>query len=59
MSCSVGHRRGLDPVFLLPWLWCRLEARALIQPLAWEPPHAVGAALKTNKQTKNNEMETG
>ena len=29
---------------LWPWLW--LAATAQIQPLAWEPPYAVGAALK-------------
>ena len=36
------------------WLWHRLAAVALIQSLAWEPPYAVGVALKrqTNKQTK-------
>ena len=52
MSCGVGHRRGLDPVLL--WLWRRLASAALIQPLAWEPPCAMGAALKrqTNKQAK-------
>ena len=27
-------------------LWCRLVATAPIQPLAWEPPYAVGAAQK-------------
>ena len=32
-------------------LWCRLAATAPIQPLAWEFPYAMGAALK-NKQTK-------
>ena len=36
-----------DPALL--WLWCRLAAAAPIQPLAWEPPHAVGVALKINK----------
>ena len=30
----------------LLWLWCRPAATAPIQPLAWEPPCAVGAALK-------------
>ena len=45
MSSGVGHRRGLDPVLL--WLWCRPVAVVLIWPLAWEPPYAVGAALKT------------
>ena len=44
MSCGVGCRRAVDPVLL--WLWCRLAAAALIRPLAWELPYAVGAALK-------------
>ena len=36
----------------LPWLWCRPAATALIQPLAWGPPYAMGVALKRqNKQT--------
>ena len=37
-------------------LWCRLEASAPIQPLAWELPYATSVALKTkqNKKTKNN-----
>ena len=41
---------GSDPELL--WLWCRLVATAPIQPLAWEPPYATGAALKKaiNKQ---------
>ena len=47
MSCAVDCRRGLDPVLL--WLWYRLAAAALIQPLAWEPPYAVGTALKRQK----------
>ena len=44
MSCGVGHRHGSDPVLF--WLWCRLVATAPIGPLAWEPPYALGAALK-------------
>ena len=48
MSCDVGCRCSLDPGFL--WLWRRLGTTAPIQPPAWEPPYAVGAALK--KQTK-------
>ena len=47
MSCGVGGRRGSDPA--LPWLWSRPAAVALIQPLAWEPPYAAGAALKSGK----------
>ena len=48
MSCGVGHQRDLDPVLL--WLWHRLAAVALLQPLAWEFPYAAGAALKTKKK---------
>ena len=39
MSCGVGCRRGLDPVWL--WLWGRLASVAPIRPLAWEPPYAM------------------
>ena len=49
-----------DPVLL--WLWCRPAATALIGPLAWEPPYAMGAALErqkrhthTNTQIKHEE----
>ena len=49
---DVGSIPGLtqwvkDP--RLPWLWCRLAAAALIQPLTRELPHAESATLK-NKQ---------
>ena len=47
LSCGVGHRLSLDPELL--WLWCRPAIVAPIQPLAWEPPYAVGAALKRQK----------
>ena len=50
MLCGVGRRHGLDPAFL--WLWCRPAATAPIGPLAWEPPHAAGAALERQKKTK-------
>ena len=33
-------------------LLCRLAATALIGPLAWEPPDAVGGALKKPKKEK-------
>lgn len=33
----------------LLWLWRRPLATAPIQPLPWEPPHAVGTALKRQK----------
>ena len=44
VSCGVGHRLGSDPELL--WLWHKQAAVALIQPLAWELPSAMGAALK-------------
>ena len=57
MSCGVGFRRGLYLALL--WLWYRPVATALIRPLAWEPPYAVGLALKRqNKQTKSDLKES-
>ena len=44
MGCGVGCRRGSDPTLL--WLWRSLVATAPIQPPAWEPPYAEGAALE-------------
>ena len=52
MSYGVGCRHGSDPALL--WLWHRLAATAPIRPLAWEPPYAAGAALKSKKQTNKN-----
>ena len=52
MSCGVGHKRGLDPTLL--WLWHRLAVTTLIRPLAWEPPYAAGAALKSKKKKKKD-----
>ena len=50
MSCGVGQRRSWDPTLL--WLWHRLVATIPIGPLAWEPPYAVGVALKRQKDQK-------
>ena len=52
MSCGVGRRQGSDPTWL--WLWCSLAATVPIQPLAWEPPYAVGAAVKRQKTKKKH-----
>ena len=46
LSCGVGSKRGLDP----EWLWHRSAAVALIGPLAWEPPYAVGMPLQKRKK---------
>ena len=48
LSAVVGGRHSLDLALL--WLWCRLAAVASIRPLAWEPPYAAGAALKSKKK---------
>ena len=53
MSCGVGCRRGLDLAWL--WLWRRPAAIAPIGPLAWEPPHAAGVAIKRQKKRKRRE----
>ena len=54
LICGVGHRHGLDLALL--WLWHRKAATAPTQPLAWESPHAKGAALerKDKKKKKNS-----
>ena len=52
MSCGIGHRRGLDLAWL--WLWGRPAAVAPIRHLAWEPPYALGATLKSKKRKKVN-----
>ena len=48
MSSGVGCRCSLDPALL--WLWYRPAAVALILPLAWESPYAVGSALRKRKK---------
>ena len=55
MSWGVGHRRSSDPQLL--WLWCRPAAVAPIGPLAWEPPYAKGAALKSRKKKKRKKKK--
>ena len=52
---DVGSIPGLaqcvkDPALL--WPWRRLATTAQIGPQAWEPPFAVGAALKRQKDKK-------
>ena len=53
MSCGVGCRFCLD----LALLWLRPEATALIRPLVWESPHAVGAAPKRTEIQKKKKKK--
>ena len=46
-----GSTHWVNNLALL-WLWCCLAATVLIQPLSWEPPYAVGVALKIKKRKK-------
>ena len=56
--CRSQMQLELDPELL--WLWLRLAATALIQPLAWELSYAVGATLKTKKEKKKkNQILSG
>ena len=61
MSCGVGRKLGSDLTLL--WLWYRPVATAPIWPLAWEPPHATGAAQemaeRQKKKKKEEEEEVG
>ena len=43
-----------DPALL--WLWCK--PTALIGPLAWEPPYAMGAALKRQKDKEKGKKKS-
>ena len=55
MSCGVGA--NVARILELLRLWYRPVAIALIQPLAWEPPYAVGAALKRPPPQKKESKE--
>ena len=57
VNYGVGHRCGSNPTLL--WLWHRPAAVALIGPLAWEPPNAAGAALKSKKKKKKLKSGVG
>ena len=48
------QRCGLDLALL--WLWHGPVAAAPIPPLAWEPPHALGAALKRQKKKRKKKF---
>ena len=48
--CELWCRHSLDLALL--WLWYGPAASALIGPLAWEPPYAVGVALEKKKKKR-------
>ena len=50
MSCGIGRRHGSDLALL--WLQQGPAAIAPIGPLTWEPPYALGAALKRQKKKR-------
>ena len=56
VQCCHDPIHGLDLVLL--WLWYRLAAVAPMWPLAWEPPHASGAILKSKKKKKEKRQRT-
>ena len=56
MNRGVGHRCGSD--LMLLWLWCRPATAASIRPLAWDPPHAKGVALKKTDRQKERAIES-
>ena len=56
MNCGVGCKRGSDLALL--WLWRRPVATAPIQPLAWEPPYAVGVAQEIATTTTKKKKKT-
>ena len=49
-----GFTQWVKDLALL-WLYCTPAAVAPVGPLAWEPPYAVGAALKRQKDQKKEE----
>ena len=47
--CELWCSRKCGSDLALLWHWCRPAATAPIRPLAWEPPYAMGMALKRQK----------
>ena len=57
-SCSIpGPTQSVKDLLLL-CLWCKAAAAALIRPLAWKLPYALGAVLKRPKKKKKQSKET-
>ena len=56
---SWGLGRRCSSVLAWLWLWCMLAAAAPIRPLAWELPHAAGAAQEMAKRQKKKRKFPG
>ena len=56
MDSIPGFTQWVKDLALL-WLWCRPAAAAPIQPLAWEPPYAAGAAQEIATTTKRQKKK--
>ena len=57
---DVGSNPGLNQWvkdLMSLWLWRRLAAIAQIRPLAWEPPYALGVAVKRQKTKKKKKKK--
>ena len=55
--CKLQCRSQTGFDLALLWLWCWLAAVALIQPLGWELPYAMGVALKKRKKKKEKKRK--
>ena len=53
LCCGLWLQPQLD--LAMVWLWCRPVATAPIQPLAWESPYVMGAALKRQRKKKERQ----
>ena len=54
VSCGVVADVPCASDLMFLWLWCRLATVAPIWTLAWQPPYAAGAALKSKKEKYAN-----
>ena len=52
--CELWCRWQSASDLVLLWLWCRPVAAALIWPLVWVLPYAMGVALKRQKEKKKS-----
>ena len=55
--CSIPSLDQWVKDLALPWLWCRPAAAAPIRPQAWEPPYAVGVALKNTLKKRRRKKK--